>query len=93
MSLEEYEQLFKAQDGKCRVCSTEPSDEKRLCVDHNHITGKIRGLLCDRCNRAIGLMKDDYSIIQKAANYLRETDPTTANSFSDGIDPLKTALI
>lgn len=53
----------------CAICGKKP-EGKNLCVDHDHETKKVRGLLCNRCNLAIGLMKDDVEILFKAINYL-----------------------
>ena len=62
-----YEQLLADQDGACAICRNK---QKLLCVDHDHATGVVRGLLCRKCNAAIGLMGDDPSLLCKAANYL-----------------------
>jgi hypothetical protein len=56
------------RDSFCHICG----DKKKLCWDHNHETGKYRGTLCDRCNRALGLFKDDADILMKATTYLKE---------------------
>ena len=50
-----YDNIFNAQGGKCAICNT---DGRELCVDHDHTTGKVRGLLCHRCNFALGYL--DY---------------------------------
>lgn len=64
--------MVKNQNGLCQICKSFKSNRKsRLCVDHNHLTGKIRGLLCDRCNRAIGLFGDDSNILESALEYLK----------------------
>lgn len=70
ITLEQYNQMFVDQNGVCKICG-QPELTKRLAVDHNHITGKIRGLLCTRCNTAIGLFKENISIIEGAVRYLR----------------------
>jgi hypothetical protein len=67
ISTEEYENLLKIQDGKCAICSKE--DWRKLSVDHNHETGKIRGLLCMNCNAAIGVIERN---IDKVREYLRK---------------------
>lgn len=64
----EYNDICQSQNMVCAICGS-PS-RRRLCVDHNHNTGEIRGLLCDNCNRAIGLLKEDISILEKACSYL-----------------------
>lgn len=63
-----YEQLLLTQGGLCAICR-KPS-ASALHVDHVHSTGKIRGLLCGNCNRAIGLFQDDIQAIKCAARYL-----------------------
>jgi hypothetical protein len=76
-TLKTYKQMFKEQNGLCAICGqTLPLLQNKkynslLCVDHDHTTGKIRGLLCSNCNKAIGLLKDDVIIIESAANYLK----------------------
>lgn len=51
----------------CSLCGAE---EKRLCLDHDHVSGKIRGVLCYHCNQAIGLFQDNSSSMRKAADYI-----------------------
>lgn len=74
---EQFEEMKITQRGKCAICgqvqrkvngvSLKVTD---LCVDHCHTTNRVRGLLCDHCNRAIGLLQDDPAIIRRAAEYL-----------------------
>ena len=71
ITLEEYNKLFKKQLGRCALCGIHQSKLKTsLAVDHCHQTNKIRGLLCMNCNRGVGLLKDDASILQRAIVYL-----------------------
>lgn len=71
ISLEEYNRMHKEQNGKCKICNKEESYEGySLAVDHCHETGKIRGLLCSSCNKALGMFKDSITNLQKAINYL-----------------------
>ena len=73
ITIQDYDDMFEDQGGVCKICSL-PQTNKRfnyLCVDHDHETGEVRGLLCDPCNRAIGLFKDDSRLLDKAREYLR----------------------
>ena len=63
--------LYEAQQGKCAICGNEPSSKRALHVDHNHETGKVRGLLCHGCNVALGSFKEDVNTLNKAIEYLR----------------------
>jgi hypothetical protein len=72
ISLTEYEQVLKYQNGVCAICSKAPLPGRpRLSVDHCHTTGQLRGLLCHSCNRAIAVFKDDADRMQKGADYIR----------------------
>lgn len=66
-----YKQLLDAQNGTCMICGTLPSSGKPLNVDHDHKTGKIRGLLCTACNHGLGCFEDDIMIMAKAIHYLQ----------------------
>lgn len=61
---EEYEALPKA----CEVCG----NTENLCIDHDHITGKVRGVLCSRCNSTLGLLGDSKEVILKLASYIEK---------------------
>ncbi len=67
ITLDEFEALAKIQEYKCAICN----DKVKLRLDHDHLTGRIRGLLCDRCNLGIGVFKDDPTILQAAIKYLQ----------------------
>lgn len=68
LSKEEYESLQTRQGNKCAICF----EETKLHVDHNHLTNHVRGLLCPKCNKGIGLLKEDVSILYNAIAYLLE---------------------
>lgn len=72
--IKKYGQLQILQDGKCAICGKGPggmsNTKKRLVVDHNHKTGKIRGLLCGSCNIGLGHFKDNVEILKSAIKYL-----------------------
>lgn len=69
----EYDEILFRQNGVCVICGNKQNHgrKKNLCVDHNHETGAVRGLLCDSCNRAIGLVKDSVEKLQKMISYLQ----------------------
>ncbi|MFZ4411456.1 MAG: endonuclease VII domain-containing protein [Bacteroidales bacterium] len=71
----DYEQMMKHQNEKCAICKVHNNDLKvALCVDHCHSTGKIRGLLCGSCNRALGLFRDSITFLSSAIDYLNKED-------------------
>lgn len=72
LSLEEYDQMFEVQNGMCAICHIKNKDESRLCVDHNHYNDKIRGLLCRRCNAALGFFDESVEKLLSAAIYLEK---------------------
>lgn len=67
---DQYEMLLASQGGVCAICEEPPDTDRALSVDHCHRGGHVRGILCDRCNHAIGLMRDDPRIANKAVEYL-----------------------
>lgn len=71
ITLEEYGQLLKNQGYKCAICGSTENEGKNLAVDHCHDTNTIRGLLCNKCNRGIGLLRDSQEILLSAVEYLR----------------------
>lgn len=74
ITLEEYNKLFTLQEGKCQICKTHQKDlTKRLAVDHCHKTSKIRGLLCNNCNRGLGMLKENLDILEAAKEYLAKS--------------------
>jgi Autographiviridae endonuclease VII len=64
-----YDALSDEQGGLCAICRCEPTG-KGLCVDHDHVTKKVRGLLCNRCNWALGHMRDNPDYLNNAITYL-----------------------
>lgn len=69
ISLEQFKYLLKLQNNVCAICK-QPSKDKRIAVDHCHVTGKVRGLLCNNCNLALGCFKDNINFLASAINYL-----------------------
>lgn len=72
LTLAGFERMNTDQGGRCAICRQKPSGGRspHLVVDHNHDTGRIRGLLCTQCNTALGLLAEDISRIQAAIDYL-----------------------
>jgi|LakMenEpi03Aug12_release.lakeMendotaPanAssembly.Ray.scaffolds.fasta_scaffold1303032_1 hypothetical protein len=73
LTLDDYEKMLQEQNSSCAICfvKMENTKKKYLCVDHNHLTGDVRSLLCDPCNTAIGLLKENQEVILRAAEYLK----------------------
>lgn len=81
---EQYDAMLAEQGGMCAICGAPPAAKRnarrrqgvmitpRLVVDHDHATGKVRGLLCSACNRGIGFLKDDAATVRFALKYLEE---------------------
>jgi hypothetical protein len=86
ITLERYNAMLAEQGGICAICGESPTvgnsgrwtkrrrrpADPKLVVDHDHVTGKVRGLLCGRCNTGIGFLKDDTVIVRFALKYLEE---------------------
>lgn len=71
-TLEDYEKLLEAQGGVCAICGIPPTPKRALCVDHCHSTGKVRGLLCTKCNRTLGQYGDNPVLLRRMAQYLEQ---------------------
>lgn len=76
---DDYDRMLEAQGGRCAICKTAtPTGKwKVFAVDHCHTTGKIRGLLCNECNRGMGLLRDSAELLRKAADYLDQHNKKT----------------
>lgn len=73
LSVEQYKTLEEQQNFKCAICEVDtPEPYQRWTVDHCHETGKVRGLLCTKCNPGIGFFRNDINILYKAIEYLRK---------------------
>lgn len=76
LTVSDYDEILESQNGGCAICSgtVTPIDKtgvpRRMPVDHNHLTGKKRGILCHPCNTSLGNMHDDPALLRKAADYL-----------------------
>lgn len=81
LSFDKYKELLKNQNNRCAICGKEeitrhPKSKTRfiLSIDHCHKTKMVRGLLCKKCNTAIGMLSDDKYLVEKALNYLKMYD-------------------
>ena len=77
---EEFVLAYEAQAGKCLICY-DPITQMDSAIDHNHKTGEFRGILCKKCNRAIGMLRDSPTILRRAAEYLE-----TQGNYGDGAE-------
>lgn len=73
ISKEIYLQMYVDQQNCCKICGTHEKDtkQKELCIDYNHTTGEVRGLLCHPCNVALGFFRDNVELLNKAINYVK----------------------
>lgn len=74
INIDQYNEMLKKQKNKCAICHNEFKPMKNTHVDHNHITGKVRGLLCTKCNSSIGYLNDDIKLLKEAIKYLKKYD-------------------
>ncbi len=84
LTVEDYDKMLEKQNGVCAICKQEETyityrsrksgrmTLSRLCIDHNHNTGQIRGLLCRRCNHGLGSFEDSVELFKNAIAYLRK---------------------
>lgn len=80
LTSDDYNRILKSQDGRCGICGKVESENKvykardgskRFCVDHSHETNLVRGLLCNNCNRGLGLLGDNLSSMLKVIKYFK----------------------
>ena len=76
VSRDQYIDMLEKQDGRCIICDTRSS---KMCIDHCHNTGKVRGLLCDKCNRGLGFFKENVEVLRRAADFLEGKIATKAD--------------
>ncbi len=73
---EDYDGMMQAQNGRCLICDRELDRKQHsitvACVDHCHETGRVRSLLCRRCNQSLGQFEDDPDLLRRAADYLEK---------------------
>ncbi|MCK5614402.1 endonuclease VII domain-containing protein [Candidatus Pacearchaeota archaeon] len=70
ITLEQYDKMIEDQNGVCAICGGINTNGQRLCVDHDHKTGKVRKLLCHRCNSSLGWVREDITVLRLMVKYL-----------------------
>lgn len=97
LSLKDFNALLEKQGGVCAICKNPPRNtgkwNRNLSVDHDHVTGSVRGLLCEHCNRAIGLLGDNALTIHAAAAYVFQAACRPADQRTSNIDTTPAAGI
>jgi hypothetical protein len=78
ISLETYNKILEIQGGGCAICGAKPK-ERRLHIDHNHSTNAIRGILCGKCNQAIGLLNENLILFDRAKEYIKNNNNETVS--------------
>lgn len=68
---ERYDEIYRQQNGRCAICKEE-REEKNFAIDHDHVTQKVRGLLCSSCNLGLGLFRDEPQFLYNAHWYLAD---------------------
>ena len=84
----DYKEMLVSQDYSCKICGRETSDRKgspSLCVDHCHKTNNIRGLLCAKCNKGLGLFLDNPAFLRAAADYLENQNKGEKSSVDHSV--------
>lgn len=81
----EYYELLEFQGGACAICRREENGKRHhFDVDHDHATGAVRGLLCNRCNRLLSNAQDDHALLEQASSYLAHTPWRQAMDLTEG---------
>lgn len=77
ISLDFYKEMLEKQNNCCGICGNTFSGarytERMACVDHDHATGEVRGILCNACNRGLGYFRDNEEYLENAIKYLKES--------------------
>lgn len=72
ITIEDFETILKAQRKRCALCRRKFAEDLKPCVDHDHKTGKVRGLLCYSCNTLLGMCNDSIKTLQTAIDYVKK---------------------
>lgn len=74
INIDIYNQMLLEQNGRCSICFGHQVNSRKMCVDHDHETGTVRGLLCSNCNTALGLMQENKERLFKMIEYLEKSE-------------------
>lgn len=89
ISIEQYEEMLAGQDGGCGMCGRPPSEAVSLHIDHDHRTGRIRGLLCFRCNNSLGDLDENPDLLLAGVRYLGPSAVPRDPALNRRLDELK----
>ncbi len=81
VGLDDYKMLLKKQNNKCAICKKRNQQKKRFNIDHDHKTGKIRGLLCMKCNVGLGAFEDNIVFLKESIKYLKKSEKEKSPCF------------
>ena len=84
ITAEQYDEMFKAQQGRCAICGK--TSKKKLHVDHDHVTKKLRALLCTNHNTGLGLFNDDPDLLRRAIEYIEHHRGVSHDNGCQGIE-------
>jgi hypothetical protein len=87
ITVEEYEQMLAFQDRKCDICK-ETLERKKTVVDHCHVSGNVRSLLCHNCNSAIGFIKEDIRTALRLVDYIYVHQKRNADDLFNAKEPI-----
>jgi hypothetical protein len=91
ISVEEYDEMFESQNGSCWICRKEEG-VKSLCIDHDHETNQVRGLLCITCNKGLGDFQDNIEFLNRAIDYLKKHEMDKIKKQNKKLENLITEL-
>jgi Recombination endonuclease VII len=69
---EQFQARLRSQRGRCAICKTDKPRGVGWCIDHDHVTGQVRGVLCDPCNKGLGFLQDDPAVLAAAQRYVNQ---------------------
>lgn len=73
----QYNEMIESQHNQCKICGVSFGDRYTIHIDHCHVSGKVRGLLCYNCNLALGNVKDNTDVLRNMIDYLADTHHNT----------------